>query len=117
MIEIARRLRRESTMAERIVWEMLRGRRLGGLKFRRQHVLQGYIVDFYCHEAKFCLELDGAPHLVKEQAEKDTARDIHLRSRGFNVLRAMNDEALANKEWLRQRILDACRAGSIAPPL
>ena len=59
LLERARALRREATDAERFLWSLLRNRQFLGLKFRRQHPLGGYIVDFYCHEARLGIELDG----------------------------------------------------------
>lgn len=106
--QMAVALRREATPAERRVWEMLRGRRLLGLKFRRQHVLHGYIVDFYCHERGLCLELDGAPHLKEEQRLKDAARDANLVSRGYRVVRLMNEAMFRDPAHLQALLLQAC---------
>jgi very-short-patch-repair endonuclease len=71
--EIARTLRREMTPQERRVWEAVRGRRLGGFKFRRQQVIDGFIADFYCDRVGVVLELDGRVH--EDQAEYDAHRD------------------------------------------
>jgi very-short-patch-repair endonuclease len=82
---------------------------LQGLRFKRQHVLHGYILDFYCHEKRLCIELDGAPHLEPDQKAKDQLRDETLRSKGCKILRLMNDEARLDLENFRQQVLDACQ--------
>lgn len=87
-----RRLRRESTDAERRLWALLRNRRLDGWKFRRQHPLGPYVVDFACLEAGLVVELDGPIH--QAQAEYDAARDAYLAARGFTVLRLPNAQVL-----------------------
>ena len=78
----ARRMRREPTEAERRMWRLLRDRRLGGFKFRRQEQLGRYIVDFVCFERKLVIELDGAQHA---DSAYDAERDAWLRSRDFFV--------------------------------
>ena len=83
-----RRLRREQTAAERRLWALLRNRRLDGWKFRRQHPLGPYVVDFACLEAGLVVELDGAIH--QAQADYDAARDTYLAACGFTVLRLPN---------------------------
>ena len=100
-------LRREETPAEKKIWAVLRGRNLQGLRFRRQHVLLGFIVDFYCHEKRLIIELDGAPHLDEAQREKDRRRDSRLEFKGYKVLRIMNEEALRDIEAFREKILEA----------
>ena len=89
-LAIARRLRRESTPAERHAWSLLRDRQLLGLKFRRQHVLHGFVVDFYCPAFKLVLELDGHPHDGARQAGYDAARTAWLESAGYHVIRMRN---------------------------
>ncbi|MFG0284862.1 MAG: endonuclease domain-containing protein [Phycisphaerales bacterium JB039] len=79
----ARSLRREATLPERKLWSYLKDRRLAGLKFRRQHPLDRYTVDFFCAEAALVVELDGQRH----DAARDSARDAVLRAIGFEVLR------------------------------
>lgn len=107
-------MRKEPTPAEAVVWKLLRGRTLGGLRFRRQHVLHGHIVDFYCHERRFCLELDGAPHLKAEQWTKDKERDADLTLRGYVIVPMMNEDVLRDLPGFRLRILEA--ASSTASP-
>ena len=72
-LELARRLRREPTQAERVLWQALRGRMLGGFKFRRQHIVAGFVVDLYCPTARLAIEVDGPVH--ESQQHYDEARD------------------------------------------
>lgn len=101
----AKNLRQEATPAERYAWSMLRGKNLQGLKFRRQHVIHRYIVDFYCHEFKLCLELDGAPHLDADGIGKDKVRDADLQAMGYKVLHVSNDIVLKDPNKFCQLIL------------
>src|SRR4051812_40833654 len=84
--ERARELRAEQTPAERLLWERLRKRRFLGLKFRRQFPIEVFIADFYCHEEKLVLEVDGSVHREPQQKARDENRDIVLRAQGFKVL-------------------------------
>jgi very-short-patch-repair endonuclease len=89
-LAIARQLRREPTPPERLAWSLLRNRRLLGLKFRRQHVLHGFIVDFYCPALKLVLELDGNHHDEATQTSYDDARTARLESAGYRLIRVRN---------------------------
>ncbi len=91
-LAIARKLRRDPTPAERCAWSLLRDRGILGLKFRRQHILHGFVVDFYCPLLRLIIELDGAPHDRPAQASYDAARTSHLEGRGYRVLRVRNRE-------------------------
>lgn len=91
-LALARQLRRNPTPAERHAWALLRNRRLLGLKFRRQHVLHGFVVDFYCPAAKLVIELEGYPHDGAERSDYDAARAAWLRSAGYRVIRVRNRE-------------------------
>jgi very-short-patch-repair endonuclease len=84
----ARGLRRKATPPEDLLWSVLRGRRLGGLKFRRQESIEPYVVDFCCREIKLIVELDGMSHLDKK--EYDEARDAWLRQQGFQIFHVTN---------------------------
>ncbi len=81
------------TGPERKLWSLLRGRRLGGLKFRRQAPIGPFIVDFFCAEKKLIVELDGASHA--DRGEYDRRRQVFLEKCGYRVLRIDNDEVLA----------------------
>lgn len=87
--QFARQLRHEMTPQEAKVWEAVRGRRLGGFKFRRQQVIDGFIADFYCAEVGVVIELDGAVH--DDQAEYDANRDRVLTERRLTVIRVRNE--------------------------
>ena len=86
----ARELRQELTFAEHRAWNLLRDRRMLGLKFRRQHVIAGFIVDFYCSELRLVLELDGPAHGGVAQSAYDSARTARLEARGLRVIRIAN---------------------------
>jgi len=88
--QIARKLRQEQTQAEQHLWEYLRNRNFRGLKFRRQHPLKQYIVDFFCHSHGIIIELDGGYHKRGDVAKQDYARDFHLKELGYKVLRYRN---------------------------
>ncbi|MEO1013389.1 MAG: endonuclease domain-containing protein [Bacteroidota bacterium] len=79
-------LRQNLTSAEAYLWKQLQHKKLEGRKFRRQHSIDNYIVDFYCAPEKLIIELDEAIHNNPVPAEKDEKRDIHLRNLGFTVL-------------------------------
>jgi very-short-patch-repair endonuclease len=108
-LERARELRSRSTDAERKLWSVLRGGRLGGLKFRRQHPIPPCTVDFLCASMRLVVELDGSQHTQ----ESDRARTRYLQSKGFIVLRFWDNEALTQTEAVAEAILKT--AASIAP--
>jgi very-short-patch-repair endonuclease len=87
-----RSLRRNQTVAEQIMWSQLRGRRLHGLRFRRQHPIAGWVVDFYCGEAKLAIELDGAVHDNADARLRDAERTRLLEASGICVVRFSNDD-------------------------
>ena len=90
MRERARALRKEATPAEQVLWEVLRDRQFNSLKFRRQHVIDRYIVDFYCAEHKLAIELDGPIHDTKDQQEKDKHRAQAIQREKIRILRFKN---------------------------
>jgi very-short-patch-repair endonuclease len=106
-VQRARELRHEMTPAERLVWQRVRANRLNGFHFRRQQVIDGFIVDFYCHAAGLVVELDGGIH--DRQADYDAQRDRILAARGLRVLRFENRECVENLEGVLGRILAACQ--------
>jgi leucyl-tRNA synthetase len=91
-----RDLRKNATETERVLWFHVRNRRLNGYKFRRQHAIGNFIVDFVCLESKLCIELDGGYHDLKDVAEYDALRQTCLESMGFKVLRFKNEEVSSN---------------------
>ncbi|WP_284155332.1 asparagine synthase-related protein [Sulfuricystis multivorans] len=98
----ARQLRREATDAERLMWYLLRDRRLAGRKFRRQHPVPPYVLDFYCAELKLAIELDGGQHA--ERFERDAQREAYLAEHGIRVLRFWNHEVLSQTEAVLEAI-------------
>ncbi len=104
--ERAKELRRNMTPAEQILWEKLRHNRLNGLQFRRQQIIDSYIVDFYCHAKALVVEVDGDIHDL--QKDYDLERDNHLIARGFHVLRVSNNDVKENLMIVLQKISEAC---------
>jgi very-short-patch-repair endonuclease len=98
--DFARKLRRESTDAERRLWTALRDRRLRGFKFRRQHPLPPYVLDFYCVRLALCIELDGGGHLEADQVRHDAERSAFLKWRGIKAFRFKNYDALVETQQL-----------------
>ena len=92
MSSLARALRQRSTSAERIVWHWLRNRAMFGLKFRRQHPVGPYVLDFYCTELKLCIEVDGGVHELFAQGMHDMERSCELSKLGIHVARMWNEE-------------------------
>jgi len=89
-------LRDNLTEAELVLWEVLKDKKLKGRKFRRQHSIGYYIVDFYCSSEKLAIELDGQQHFTAEGEQKDKERDAHLKLMDVHVLRFENKELLNN---------------------
>jgi very-short-patch-repair endonuclease len=89
--EFARQLRASPTPAESAVWQLVRGRRLYGLKFRRQHPIAGFLVDFCCEELKIVLEIDGSIHQLKSEKVADGQRASAMARKGYMILRIGND--------------------------
>jgi very-short-patch-repair endonuclease len=107
--EFARRLRRKQTDAERRLWRVLRDRRLGHHKFRRQQPIGTYIVDFVCFETKLIVELDGDHHDRPQSIASDATRTAFLEREGFRVLRFWNQDVDASVDGVLEAILQAVR--------
>jgi very-short-patch-repair endonuclease len=107
-IAIARQLRGRMTDAEHLLWRHLRRRQLIGQKFRRQHPMGPFVVDFVCLEAGLIVELDGGQHA--EQVQADLRREAWLRERGFTVLRFWNHDVMSRTEAVLEVILAELRA-------
>jgi very-short-patch-repair endonuclease len=105
----ARELRRRSTPSERLLWEQLRGRRLNGIKFRRQVPLGPYFADFFSEEARIVVETDGSQHTI--DSAHDRVRDTWMRAAGLVVLRVSNRDVMRDIEGVLERIRDAIRSG------
>ncbi len=103
MRQRARALRKNQTAAERRLWSAIRNRRLAGCKFRRQHPINNFIVDFACLERKLVIEVDGGQHA--EEIKKDAERTTALEKVGFRVLRFWNHDVLKNMDAVLETIL------------
>ena len=99
----ARENRKKQTPAELLLWEHLRGDQLG-VDFRRQHIISDYIADFVCLDRMLIIEVDGAYHAEREQAEDDEVRTEHLEQLGFRVIRFNNEDVLFNLESMLDKI-------------
>src|SRR5437868_1109846 len=99
-----RELRTRLTPAEALLWTVLRNSRLEGRKFRRQHSIGAFILDFYCPSARFAIELDGAAHDSAAAEQKDAQRDGYLRGLGIRVARYENRHVVSNLEGVLQDI-------------
>jgi very-short-patch-repair endonuclease len=99
---LAREMRKEPTVAENILWQELRGHKLGKLKFRRQHSIDKFVVDFYCREKKIIIEVDGEIHDF--QKEDDLIRQEFLEELGYEVLRFKNEEIINDLDKVFQKI-------------
>jgi len=104
LVEQARELRKRQTPAEEALWELLRNRQLADLKFRRQHQIGDYIVDFFCAEHGLVVELDGAAHETSKRQKHDDKRDKYLRSLGHLMLRFENKQVFEETESLLNTI-------------
>ena len=97
-------LRQYGTSAEVALWLLLKGKQLDGRKFRRQHSIGKYVVDFYCPSEKLVVELDGEPHYTKEGLEYDEKRSSFLDEQGIRVLRFENSTVFDHPDQVLSRI-------------
>lgn len=105
-VERARKLRREATFPEKILWALLRSQQLAEMKFRRQHPIGSYIVDFYCAAKQLAIELDGLSHDGREAKDEEHTR--HLNRQGVRVVRFTNDEVLRDRRAVAYVIAREC---------
>lgn len=94
----ARKLRRTLTLPEVILWQAIRGRKLGGVRFRRQHPVGPYVLDFYCEGARLAVEVDGVSHEHPDRIRHDARRTAWLNLRGITVYRIAARDVLGNLE-------------------
>lgn len=104
LTELAKQLRQNMTNAERLLWKHLRGKQLNHLKFRRQHPIGNYIVDFVCIEKKLIIEIDGGQHA--DNKRYDGQRTKYLQKKGYHVIRFWNNEVLQNSTVVLEKILE-----------
>lgn len=100
----AKNLRQNLTKAEAILWNYLKGKKIEGVKFRRQFLVGNYIADFAAIEIKLIIEIDGATHSSDDRVEYDTARTEFLTSQGWRVIRVWNNDIYSNLNGVLQSI-------------
>ena len=105
----ARQLRREMSLPEVLLWQQLR-RKSTGLKFRKQHRVPPYFVDFYCAAAKLAIEVDGIAHDMGDRPERDELRTAWLEEQGLRVVRIEAREVLRDPDEIAQAIVTVCRS-------
>ncbi|MDE0131393.1 MAG: DUF559 domain-containing protein [bacterium] len=118
LIKLARSLRKRQTKAELVLWWLVRSRQMG-VKFRRQHPIDPYVLDFYCHELRLAVEVDGYRHAATAGRARDARRTAALAARGIQVLRFSNLEVLQETGAVAEAIWRACqkrRAALSQPP-
>ena len=109
--DMARRLRADMSLPERLLWGRLKYRPLGA-KFRRQHPAGRYVLDFYCHEARLVVEVDGIAHDMADRPERDRSRDAELAAKGLHVVRIAASDILADVDGIAQSIAQMASARS-----
>ncbi len=114
LVNRAKTLRNMPTPAETILWDALRKRQLHGVKFRRQHLMDGYIVDFICCSHRLIIEVDGKQHHA--QVEYDTIRSDFLHAGGYQVLRFWNDEVVNRLDQVLGKIQEALLRAEVQSP-
>jgi very-short-patch-repair endonuclease len=97
-------LRKNMTEPEILLWERLNNNQLSGYKFRRQHPINQFIVDFYCHKLKLVIEIDGEIHNKDDVAERDRGREYMLQNFGLEIIRFTNEDVLSDIESVVQQI-------------
>src|SRR4051812_25053481 len=102
-VKFARRLRRNQTDAERVLWFRLRDRRLDGWKFKRQVAIDRFVVDFFCADGKLIVEIDGGQH--EQEKDRDRNRTEILEAMGYLVLRFWNNDVMQNTDGVLETIL------------
>ncbi|WP_196888877.1 endonuclease domain-containing protein [Aureivirga sp. CE67] len=115
LIKHRKELRNNATPAESHLWKFLQKRKLSGYKFRRQHSIFNFIVDFYCPEKKLAIELDGAHHYTQEGIEKDKERDKTLKQLNIRTIRFENKIVLNNTEEVLDKILEELENNHLTP--
>lgn len=98
LFRLAERMRKNPTAAEKVLWKRLKGFRKERFIFRRQHPIEFFIADFYCHKIKLVIEVDGGIHLTEERIEYDDSRSEEIERFGIKVIRFKNEDVLENVE-------------------
>ena len=108
LLVFAKSMRTNATDAENLIWQLLRAKRFMNLKFRRQHVITPYIVDFYCHELGLVIELDGSQHGTDDAIEYDAERTKFLEALDLKVVRYLNSDVLGKTEAVLEDLWEIC---------
>ena len=104
ILDRAKELRNAETNAEKLLWEKLRAKKINGFKFRRQHAIERFIADFYCHKAKLVVEVDGGIHKNLEIEERDKNRAAEIQKYDVKIIRFSNEEIFNNMEKVIEKI-------------
>jgi very-short-patch-repair endonuclease len=112
--ETARILRKNMTFPEKVLWERLKGNQISGLRFRRQHPIDIFIADFYCHKARLVIEVDGSIH--KEQFEYDDGREAEIEKYDIMIIRFTNNEVINDIETVINKIKEVIIERMKSPP-
>jgi very-short-patch-repair endonuclease len=113
-MEIAKNLRNNKTQTEQLLWEKLKGKQICGLRFRRQHPIDFSIVDFYCHQVRLVIEVDGEIH--DQQSEYDDGRSAEMEKFGIRVIRFRNSEVENDIENVISKIQSIVKERLKSPP-
>lgn len=117
LLQAARTLRSHMTDAERMLWQCLRGKQLSGYRFRRQHPIAQYVLDFYCPAVRLAVEVDGGQHGTNAGRQRDAVRSEFLTDQGIRVLRFWNNQVCEDLEGVLERIWEALQEGvAVLPP-
>ena len=116
LLQFARDLRQHMTDAEHCLWHCLRGKQLDGFRFRKQHPIARFVLDFYCPAARLAIEIDGAQHNTSPERASDDERTRCLKARGIRVLRFWNHEVLQDLPGVLERIWEALHLPPSSPP-
>jgi len=108
LLIFAKSMRHTATDAENLMWQLLRAKRFMNLKFRRQHVIKPFIVDFYCHEIGLVIELDGGQHGIDDVIEYDAERTKFLEALGLTVVRYWNHDVLGRTDVVLEDLWQVC---------
>ena len=108
LLQFAKSMRHTATDAEHLMWQLSRAKRFMNLKFRRQHVITPYIVDFYCHELGLVIELDGGQHGTDDAIEYDAERTKFLEALGLTVVRYLNHDVLGRTGVVLEDLCQVC---------
>ncbi len=108
LLTFAKSMRHTATDVEHLMWQILRAKRFMNLKFRRQHVIKPYIVDFYCHEIGLVIELDGSQHGADDAIEYDAERTKFLEALGLMVVRYWNHDVLSQTDVVLEDLWNVC---------